>query len=47
MVMMTVMVMKMMTTTGNLLRAGDKRGYNSMAKMYTFEYAKVPIPGMP
>jgi peroxin-4 len=24
---------------GNLLRGGDVRGYNSMAKMYTFEYA--------
>eukprot|EP00891_Asterochloris_glomerata_P007259 jgi/Astpho2/7259/fgenesh1_pm.00113_%23_16_t len=24
---------------GNLLRAGDQRGYNSLAKMYTLEYA--------
>ena len=24
---------------GNLLRAGDVRGYNSLAKMYTAEYA--------
>lgn len=25
---------------GNLLRAGDTRGYNSLARMYTLEYAK-------
>ena len=25
---------------GNLLRCGDKRGYDSMAKMYTVEHAK-------
>ena len=24
---------------GNLLRAGDKRGYDSLARMYTAEYA--------
>ena len=24
---------------GNLVRAGDMRGYNSMARMYTIEYA--------
>jgi hypothetical protein len=25
---------------GNLLRNGDVRGYNSMAKMYTYEFAR-------
>lgn len=25
---------------GNLLRGGDKRGYNSLAKMYTIEHAR-------
>ena len=25
---------------GNLLRAGDQRGYNSLARMYTLEYAR-------
>ena len=24
---------------GNLLRAGDRRGYNSLARMYTLELA--------
>mmetsp|Transcript_22279 Transcript_22279/g.48978 ORF Transcript_22279/g.48978 Transcript_22279/m.48978 type:complete len:158 (+) Transcript_22279:111-584(+) len=27
---------------GNLLRAGDIRGYNSLGRMYTIEYAKKP-----
>jgi len=27
------------SNAGNLLRAGDTRGYNSMAKMYTKDYA--------
>ena len=26
---------------GNLLRAGDIRGYNAMARMYAIEYASV------
>jgi hypothetical protein len=24
---------------GNLVRGGDQRGYNSLAKMYTIDYA--------
>jgi len=28
-----------MMLAGNLLRAGDSRGYNSMARMYTIEHA--------
>lgn len=27
---------------GNLLRMGDIRGYNSLARMYTIQYAKGP-----
>lgn len=26
--------------TGNLLRFGDTRGYNSLARMYTLDYAR-------
>jgi peroxin-4 len=29
---------------GNLLRAGDVRGFNSMARMYSIEYAGAPAP---
>ncbi len=29
---------------GNLLRAGDTLGYNSMARCYTIEYASKPSP---
>jgi hypothetical protein len=31
------------TLAGNLLRGGDTRGYNSLAKMYTIDYA-TPAP---
>lgn len=27
---------------GNLLRGGDVRGYNSLARMYTLEHAAAP-----
>jgi peroxin-4 len=32
---------------GNLIRSGDMRGFNSMAKMYTVELAneKIPLSG--
>ncbi|GIL80321.1 hypothetical protein Vretimale_12063 [Volvox reticuliferus] len=32
---------------GNLLRFGDIRGYNSMARMYTLDFAQAKIAGMP
>ena len=32
---------------GNLLRAGDTLGYNSMARCYTIEYASKPAPPNP
>lgn len=31
-------------SAGNLLRAGDVRGYNAMARMYTMEYATAVPP---
>ncbi|EFJ45706.1 hypothetical protein VOLCADRAFT_63302 [Volvox carteri f. nagariensis] len=32
---------------GNLLRFGDIRGYNSLARMYTLDFAKAKIAGVP
>lgn len=32
---------------GNLLRGGDERGFNSVAKMYTLLYAATPLPSPP
>ena len=32
---------------GNLLRSGDERGFNSVARMYTFLHASVPLPNAP
>jgi hypothetical protein len=35
-------VKALLTFAGNLLRGGDRRGYNSMARMYTIEHANKP-----
>ncbi len=29
---------------GNLLRGGDTRGYNSLARMYTIDHANAKVP---